>query len=137
MTHTTRLARRTEILTSLSDERGAVTLQNVIVAPILLLMFAVFLHFGILLHANNLAQAAATSAYNAARNYNASSSDGSAAGLAILSQSGSPISGASVVVNRNATVVTVTVTGQAPSFVPGVNTAVDVTVTGPVERWVD
>lgn len=137
MTHTTRLARRTGIGRSLSDERGAVTLQNVIVAPVLLLMFAAFLHFGILLHANNLAQAAATSAYNAARNYNASSSDGSAAGLAILSQSGSPIAGASVVVNRSATVVTVTVTGQAPSFVPGVSTAVDVTVTGPVERWVN
>ncbi|MGC5224519.1 TadE/TadG family type IV pilus assembly protein [Micromonospora sp. DT81.3] len=134
---TTRLDHRSGILRSLTDDRGAVTLQNVIIAPLLLTMFAVFLHFGILLHANNLAQAAATSAYNAARNYNASSSDGTTAGLAILSQSGSPIDAASVAVDRSATVVTVTVTGQAPSFVPGMATAIDVTVTGPVERWVN
>ena len=45
--------------------------------------------------------------------------------------------GAAVDVDRGAETVTVTVTGTAPSFVPGLNTAVDVTVTGPVERWVD
>ncbi|WP_457825775.1 hypothetical protein, partial [Staphylococcus aureus] len=77
-------------------------------APVLLLVLAVFLHLGIILHANNLAHAAATSAYNAARAYNASGKDGSTAGLAVLTRSGSPIGGASVVVDRGANTVTVT-----------------------------
>ena len=81
-------------------------------------------------------QAAATSAFNAARAYNASTADGTAAGLAILNQGGSPINGANVAVTRGAATVTVTVTGNAPTFVPGLTTAIDVTVTGPVERWV-
>ena len=137
MDRTTNLGHRQRIREALAGDRGAATLQNTIIAPVLLLVLAIFLHLGIILHANNLAHAAATSAYNAARAYNASSTDGSTAGLAVLTQSGSPISGASVNVNRGAETVTVTVTGTAPSFVPGLNTAVDVTVTGPVERWVN
>ena len=131
------LDHRQRLLHALTGDRGVTTLQNVVVAPILLLFLAIFLHAGIILHANNIAHAAATSAYNAARSYNASSNDGTTAGLAVINQNGTPVSGASVSVNRGAQSVTVTVTGTAPSFVPGLNTAVDVTVTGPVERWVD
>ena len=136
MDHTT-TDHRQRMLHALAGDRGAATLQNTIIAPVLLLLLALFLHLGIILHANNLAHAAATSAYNAARSYNASSSDGTTAGLAVINQNGTPISGAAVDVDRGAETVTVTVTGTAPSFVPGLNTAVDVTVTGPVERWVD
>lgn len=138
MTSTPRLDHRQRIHEALTGDRGAVTLQNVIVAPVLLLILAIFLHLGILLHANNLAQAAATSAYNAARDFGGSSQDGTAAGLAILNQGGSsPIKHPAVIVNRGANTVTVTVTGNAPSFVPWITTGVDVTVTGPTERWVN
>lgn len=136
MTRTTRHDHRPRIHDALAGDRGAATLQNTIIAPVLLLILAIFLHLGIILHANNLAQAAATSAFNAARAYNASTADGTAAGLAILNQGGSPINGANVAVTRGAATVTVTVTGNAPTFVPGLTTAIDVTVTGPVERWV-
>lgn len=137
MVRTTNPDHRQRLAQALAGDRGAATLQNTIIAPVLLLLLALFLHLGIILHANNLAHAAATSAYNAARAYNASSTDGSTAGLAVLTQSGSPISGASVAVDRGANTVTVTVTGTAPSFVPGLTTAIDVTVTGPTERWVN
>ena len=137
MVRTSNTGHRQRLREALAGDRGAATLQNTIIAPVLLLVLAVFLHLGIILHANNLAHAAATSAYNAARAYNASGTDGSTAGLAVLNQSGSPISGASVAVDRGANTVTVTVTGTAPSFVPGLNTAIDVTVTGPTERWVN
>lgn len=137
MVRTSNPDHRQRLREALAGDRGAATLQNTIIAPVLLLVLAVFLHLGIILHANNLAHAAATSAYNAARAYNASSTDGSAAGLAVLNQSGSPISGASVAVDRGANTVTVTVTGTAPSFVPGLTTNIDVTVTGPTERWVN
>ena len=137
MVRTTSPGHRQRLREALAGDRGAATLQNTIIAPVLLLVLAVFLHLGIILHANNLAHAAATSAYNAARAYNASSTDGSTAGLAVLNQFGSPISGASVAVDRGANTVTVTVTGTAPSFVPGLTTNIDVTVTGPTERWVN
>lgn len=137
MTSTPELDHRQRILHALTGDRGAVTLQNVIVAPVLLLILAIFLHLGIILHANNLAQAAATSAYNAARDYGGSSADGTAAGYAILDQPGSPIRRAAIDINRGANTVTVTVTGNAPSFVPWITTAVNVTVTGPTERWVN
>ena len=131
MVRTTNPGHRQRLREALAGDRGAATLQNTIIAPVLLLVLAVFLHLGIILHANNLAHAAATSAYNA------SGTDGSTAGLAVLNQSGSPISGASVAVDRGANTVTVTVTGNAPSFVPGLTTNIDVTVTGPTERWVN
>ena len=137
MMRSTQIDHRPRRLSLLAGDRGAATLENVIIAPALLLILALFLHLGIILHSNNLAQAAATSAYNAARSYNASSTDGTTAGLAILNQAGTPISAVSVNVSRGPEVVTVTITGQAPSFVPGLGTAIDVTVTGPVERWVD
>ena len=137
MVRTTNPGHRQRLRDALAGDRGAATLQNTIIAPVLLLVLAVFLHLGIILHANNLAHAAATSAYNAARAYNASGTDGSTAGLAVLNQSGSPISGASVAVARGANTVTVAVPGNAPSFVPGLTTNIDVTVTGPTERWVN
>lgn len=137
MVRTTSPDHRQRLREALAGDRGAATLQNTIIAPVLLLVLAIFLHLGIVLHANNLAHAAATTAYNTARSYNASGTDGSAAGLAVLNQSGSPINGASVDVDRGANTVTVTVTGTAPSFVPGLTTNIDVTVTGPTERWVN
>ena len=70
MVRTTNPGHRQRLREALAGDRGAATLQNTIIAPVLLLVLAVFLHLGIILHANTLAHAAATRAYTAARAYN-------------------------------------------------------------------
>ena len=89
-----------------------------------------------MLQANNLAQVAASSAYETARLYDATTEDGIAQGNATLSQAGTTLSGTEVTVQRTAETVTVTVTGTAPSLLPGVPIPISRTVIGPTEKWV-
>ena len=86
--------------------------------------------------ANNVAQAAASTAYNSARLYDASTEDGVNAGNAALTQAGTILTGTNVTVQRGAETVTVTVTGTAATLLPGLPATVTRTVTGPTERWV-
>lgn len=105
--------------------------------PVLFGVFFVIVQGAVWLHAGNIAQAAASSAYNAARLFDAGAADGVAAGTASAEQAGTVLDGAVVVVDRTITTVTVTVTGNAPTLVPGWDTHVERTVSGPVERWIE
>jgi len=111
--------------------------EALIVLPILFGVFFVIVQGAVWLHAGNIAQAAASSAYNAARLYDAVAADGVAAGTASAQQTGTVLDAAVVVVDRTTTTVTVTVTGTAPTLVPGWDTHVERTVSGPVERWIE
>lgn len=119
-----------------ASERGSQTVEAIIVLPVLFGVFFVIVQGAVWLHAGNIAQAAASSAYNAARLYDAVAADGVAAGTASAQQTGTVLDGAVVVVDRTMTTVTVTVTGNAPTLVPGWDTHVERTVSGPVERWI-
>lgn len=118
-----------------ASERGSQTVEGLIVLPVLFGVFFVIVQGAVWLHAGNIAQAAASSAYNAARLYEAVAADGVAAGTETAEQTGTLLSGAVVEVDRTVTSVTVTVTGSAPTLVPGWDTQVERIVTGPVERW--
>ena len=138
------MARRPRFRTTLTalrregaSERGSQTVEAIIVLPILFGVFFVIVQGAVWLHAGNIAQAAASSAYNAARLYDAVAADGVAAGTASAQQTGTVLDGAVVVVDRTMTTVTVTVTGTAPTLVPGWDTHVERTVSGPVERWIE
>ncbi|TFC89967.1 TadE/TadG family type IV pilus assembly protein [Cryobacterium sp. TMT4-31] len=141
------MARRPRFRTTLTalrregaSERGSQTVEALIVLPILFGVFFVIVQGAVWLHAGNIAQAAASSAYNAARLYDAVAADGVAAGTASAQQTGTVLDGAVVVVDSTITTVTVTVTvtvsGNAPTLVPGWDTRVERTVSGPVERWI-
>ncbi|POH64610.1 MULTISPECIES: TadE/TadG family type IV pilus assembly protein [Cryobacterium] len=137
------MARRPRFRTTLTalrregaSERGSQTVEALIVLPILFGVFFVIVQGAVWLHAGNIAQAAASSAYNAARLYDAVAADGVAAGTASAQQTGTVLDGAVVVVDRTITTVTVTVSGNAPTLVPGWDTRVERTVSGPVERWI-
>lgn len=106
------------------------------IIPVVLLIFFGLIQGAVVLQANNVAQAAASTAYNSARLYDASSEDGVSAGNAALTQAGTILTGTNVTVQRNAESVTVTVTGTAATLLPGMPATISRTVTGPTERWV-
>jgi Flp pilus assembly protein TadG len=119
-----------------ASERGSQTVEAIIVLPVLFGIFFLIVQGAVWLHAGNIAQAAASSAYNSARLYDAGAADGVAAGTATSQQAGSILTAAEVAVDRSATTVTVTVSGNAPTLIPGWDTRVERTVSGPTERWI-
>lgn len=119
------------------EERGSSAVEAVVILPFLFLIFFTIIQGTMVLQAGNAAQSVASAAYNAARLYGASDGDGVAAGNALLGDLESTLTNAQVVVERNGQTVTVTVTGQAASLVPGVPLDVERTVYGPTERWVE
>lgn len=118
-------------------ERGSQSVEGILIIPVLFGIFFVIIQGAVWLQAGNIAQSAASSAYNEARLYQATSSDGIAAGNATAAQAGSILGNVEVAVARTPTTVTVTVTGTAPSLIPGFVTNVERTVSGPTERWVN
>ena len=122
---------------SSAGERGSVTLENIIIWPVVMVFMFGFFQFALWLHARDLAHGAATSAYYEARLYDGTIPDAQGVGRAVIEASGGTIEGANVVVTKNVTTVTVTVTGNTSLIVPGwPGSGVSETVTGPVERFV-
>jgi Flp pilus assembly protein TadG len=119
------------------SERGEATVEMVIVFPVALVIFFGIIQGAIWFNSGNVAQAAAAVAYNEARTYNGSDSDGVTAGTKFLQANSGSLSGPAVSVTRTATTVTVTVTGTSISIIPGLGTNITRTVSGPTERWVN
>ncbi len=118
-------------------DAGALTLSYVIVFPVILLVILVIVQASLYYMAHNLALAAARQGADAARAYNSTDGAGSAAALALISQDGSGmLARADAVATRAGPTVTVTVTGQAWSVLPGLPTTVSETVQEPIERFV-
>lgn len=119
-------------------ERGNAPVDFVLVAPVLLLIFFGIIQGSMWYQAQNVAHAAASAAYNSARADNGTSESGQAAGYQVITNQGTTLNGASVAVSRTANQVSVTVTGSAPTIVPGWGgPAVSQTVSGPTEKWVN
>jgi hypothetical protein len=77
----------------------------------------------------------ASAAAQEARMYGSTAAAGRAEGLTMLgSATGAALRDPNVTVTRDATTVTVTITGRAASVIPGVHPPVAVTVSVPVER---
>lgn len=118
-------------------ERGDATVEMVLILPVFAVFFFLLVQGGIWLDAGNVAQAAANRALNEARTYQSSASAGAAAAEEFLADNGSSLKSSNVSVTRNATQVSVTVTGKSLEIIGGwLGTDVTRTVTGPVERWV-
>jgi Flp pilus assembly protein TadG len=118
------------------EERGSAAVEAIMIIPVVILIFFGIIQGAVVLQAHNVAQAAASTAYNTARLYDASSHDGMSAGEAALTQAGTILSGTNVVVQRTPQTVTATVTGTAATLIPGLPAMISRTVTGPTERWV-
>lgn len=119
-----------------ADERGFETAEYVIVIPVILLVIFGIIQGMLWYHGTNLVQRAASSGYQAASLYGATSSDGNSAATATAEQAGSVLENVKVNVTRTGTEVTSTVTAKAITIIPGIKTEISRTVSGPTERWV-
>lgn len=103
-----------------------------------LFLFLCALQAGLWFLSNYVAQAAADTAYMSARGYQSTPASGQDAAQQMLGSMGAFLGDPGVVVDSTGERVTVTVTGSAPSILPGIPLPpIAHTVTGPVERWVD
>jgi Flp pilus assembly protein TadG len=113
------------------------TLEAIIIWPVILtLVFGIF-QTSFWLHARNVAHGAATTAYYEARTVNGTAANAQAAATDAITASGGAIDSPAITVNRTPVTVTVTVTGRTSLIIPGwPGSALSETVTGPVERYI-
>jgi hypothetical protein len=117
------------------SDRGAVT-ASVAVMPMVFTLFFVVIQVMLWFHGRSVATAAAHHALEAARSYDVADRQGAgeAAGNEFLDQVGGFDADPQVVVEAGPEEVTVTVTGDPLTVVPGMTKEVEVVLTGPVER---
>lgn len=117
-------------------ERGSVTAELVIAAPLLILLLMFIVQFGVIWCAQQAAQSAASAAVNAARAQGANPGLGQARGEATLKQvTGGSLPDASVSVSYSGTAATAVVTGHPQSLIPGWHPQVTAQVSAPLETF--
>jgi Flp pilus assembly protein TadG len=117
-------------------DRGAVSVQLVIAAPLMLLLLMLIVQFAVYLHASHVAQASAAQALAAARVEGGSAADGNAQAEAVLNDLAQGVLlQPEVTVVRGAARVRVEITGVAQMVVPPLRLPVHVVAEGPAEEW--
>lgn len=117
------------------DERGALSIEFLLVMSALMLVFLLMLQYAMQAHAHRVAQAAAEEALAAASAYDGSVPAGEAAGNHCLHDLGS-LSNGNVTVTRLGDTASVTVTGDGQQVLPFVPVHVSVHLEGPIEHFV-
>ena len=119
-----------------AGERGSVSMQVVILLPLLFSIMFLGLQAALFYHARTVAIAAAQEGARAAGSETGSAGEGIAAAAAFIAAAGGAdvIEGASVSGSRSATTATVTVRGTSLSVLPGWSPRVTQSATMPVER---
>lgn len=118
------------------DERGATTIEMVLLMIALFALLFLGLEAALYYHARSVAIAAAQEGAREAGSQHGSQASGIAAAHQFLNQAGGPgvIVNTNVVGSRTATTATVTVTGDSMSVIPGIHVAITQSATVPVER---
>lgn len=115
------------------DERGNVTIEMVVLFPVLVLLLLSALQFATWYQARTVAIAAAELAARSSATLESTLPGGLAAANRFIHQAGS-LKAAEVSGSRTATTTTFTVRGEAIRLIPGVDLRVSQTATLPVER---
>lgn len=127
---------RQRIRQVVGEDRGSATAELAVATPLLLLMVMLIVQFAMWSHASHVAQAAAAQGLDAARLPNGTGADGTRKATGLISQlAGGPLTQPRVDATRDATSVTVTVSGTVTSVVPFLVLPVRATAVGPVERF--
>jgi Flp pilus assembly protein TadG len=119
----------------LREERGMTTIQVAILFPAVLIWLMLIVQYGLWWHAKQVANAAAAEAVDAAQVQEGSAADGESAATRYLAQSGN-LTGITITVDRQPTVVIAEVHGDAPQLVPGISWSVTARSEAPVERFI-
>ena len=108
-----------------------------VVMPVMIVVVMLVFQVGLFWHAKQAADVAAEEAVDAAQVATATEADGYAGANTILSQAGN-LRDSEVTVDRNAAtgIVTVTITGHAPSIVPFGSWTVSAQAQGSIERFI-
>ena len=131
-----RRARRVLVLAG--RERGSVTIEMVVLFPVLLGVIVAIVQYGLWFHARSLALAAAQEGVTAARSYTPAPAAGTrAAGAFLGAHAGDTLTTVTISATRpGAGQVGVVVSGRVLSIVPGIpGLVVTQSATGPVERF--
>jgi len=116
-------------------ERGSVTVEMVVLMPVLLATLFGGIQAGVVFHARHIAIAAAQEGARTAAAYQASLPVGiSAATNAAAGWAGQALTGIQVTGQRTTSRVSITVQGSAVSLLPGVSWPIEQSATLPVER---
>ncbi|MGW6859182.1 TadE/TadG family type IV pilus assembly protein [Streptomyces xanthophaeus] len=122
----------------LSDDRGEASIQMAIVFPFVILVTVAVVQASMWFFARNIALTAAREGVAAARTYQSPEGAGAARARETLGRiAGDSLTGTTVsTAGSTATEVRVTVTGTAPSLIPGVSgLSVSQSAGAPRERW--
>lgn len=114
---------------------GSSTTELVLLMPVVLLLVMIVVQFGLWMHARQVVLSAAQEALSVAQQLDATSDAGHSRAEEFLAQAGG-VRDAAVVVDRELTTATASVTGTTPAVVPGLSLGVSAVVEGPVERFV-
>ena len=116
-------------------DRGAVSIEMVLLMPLAVALLLLGVQFATLHHARALALAGAQEGARAAAAEQSTAAAGAAAARSYLADTaGDALLGVQATGARGAQTATVTVTGQAPALVPWVTVAVRQSATVPTER---
>ncbi len=118
------------------DERGALSVEFLLVIGALMLVFLLMLQYAVKAHAHKVAQAAAEEALVAASAYDGSVASGEHAGNHYLADLGN-LSNRHVAVTRTGTTAAVEVSGDVEQLIPFLPVHVTVHLQGPIEHFVE
>ncbi|MEU6349952.1 TadE family protein [Streptomyces sp. NPDC047072] len=104
---------------SSARDRGALSLELMVIFPVVLMLILLTVHAGLWWHARNVALSAAQQGVEAARGRGSSLDAGTRETRDFLSRAGGSISGAHVSGSRGQS-VRITVTGHVDTLIPGV-----------------
>jgi Flp pilus assembly protein TadG len=117
------------------DERGIAAPEFVIVMPVVMLIFLMLVQWSVQLYNDRIVHAAAREAAVDAASWDGTESAGRETADDYLADSGSDLSNTEVKITVGATEVTVTVSGDVMTLLPGFTKRVSATARVPRERF--
>lgn len=117
------------------DERGYGAPEFVVVMPVVMLIFLLLVQWSVQLYNDRIVHAAARESAVAAAAWDGTEAEGQQTASDYLSHTGSDLSNTNVTINVGPTSVTVTVSGDVMTLVPGMTKRVIATATVPRERF--
>lgn len=119
------------------DERGIAAPELVVVMPLVMLIFLMLVQWSVQLYNDRIVHAAAREAAVDAASWEGTEDAGRQTANEYLADAGSDLSNTSVKINVGATEVTVTVSGEVMTLLPGFTKRVSATATVPRERFAE